>query len=198
MSTRRSDACERGVTLVELLVFIVVIGIALAALVHVLGLASVQSADPLRRKQALMLAEAMLEEVQLARFTYCDPTDDSARSAEEAGECASIPEAFGRAAPEPAGERPFDNINDYVAAAGTPTLAFNNAAGQLADVKGRAIPVNGYVVRLSVFPEPLGGIASSGNSANVDVFRIRVTVEFDGDSLVLDGYRTRYAPNILP
>ncbi len=197
MSTRPAQTRQHGVTLIELIVFIIVIGIALVALLNVLSLTSKHSADPLRRKQALMLAEAMLEEVQLARFTYCDPTDDNADRAESAADC-SIPEAFGRNAPEPAGTtRPFDNINDYVAAAGVNTLAFNNAAGQLADVNSRPIAVNGYTVRLSITPETLGGIASAGASANAEVLRIRVTVDFGGDSLVLDGYRTRHSPNIL-
>lgn len=197
MSTRLATGRQRGVTLIELIVFIIVIGIALVVLLQVLSLTSRHSADPLRRKQALMLAEAMLEEVQLARFTFCDPTDANAEGAQNAGECAAIPEAFGRKLPEPAGTRPFDNINDYVTAAGSATAAFDNAAGRLVDVNGRPIAVDGYTMRLSVTPEPLGGIASSGSSADVDVLRIRVTVEFDGESLVLDGYRTRHSPNTL-
>jgi len=196
MSTRGAAGRQRGLTMIELIVFIVVISIALVALLHVLGLTSRHSADPLRRKQALMLAEAMLEEVQLARFTYCDPTSDNADTAESSADC-TIPEAFGRNAPEPAGSRPYDNINDYVAAAGTPTLAFNNAAGRLADVNGTPLELAGYTVRLTITPEALGGIASGGNSADAEVLRIRVTVEFDGDSLALDGYRTRHAPNML-
>ncbi|MCA1245827.1 prepilin-type N-terminal cleavage/methylation domain-containing protein [Massilia sp. MS-15] len=196
MSTRRAPGRQRGLTMIELIVFIVVISIALVALLHVLGLTSRHSADPLRRKQALMLAEAMLEEVQLARFTYCDPSSDNADTAESSADC-TIPEAFGRNAPEPAGSRPYDNINDYVAAAGTPTLAFNNAAGRLADVNGTPLDLAGYTVRLTITPAALGGIAAGGNSADAEVLRIRVTVEFDGDSLALDGYRTRHAPNML-
>jgi len=38
---------------------------------------------------------------------------------------------------------------------------------------------------------------AGGASADTEVLRISVRVDYDGQSLVLDGYRTRYAPNSL-
>ncbi len=72
---------ERGMTLLELIMFIVVIGIAAAGVVGVIGYATRASTDPMIHKQALAIAEAVLEEVQLMPFTYCDPDDPQAATA---------------------------------------------------------------------------------------------------------------------
>ena len=61
--------------------FIVIVGAAVAGIIGMIGIATKSSADPLIRKQALSIAEAMLEEVRLQPFTYCDPDDPSAATA---------------------------------------------------------------------------------------------------------------------
>lgn len=186
---------QRGVTLVELIIFIVIIGVALAGLLQVLSFTSRNSADPVRQKQALMLAESLLEEVQLSGFTYCDPTDESADTAANWAAC-SIKEEFGQVAgKEPVGPRPYDNINDYVSAANKPEPAFD-VGGFLSDANGNRIAVEGYTATLTVSPAVLNGIGAAGTSANTDVLRITVEISYQGDKvLALDGYRTRYAPN---
>jgi len=57
-----------GFSLIELVVFIVVVGVGLAGVLAVLNLATQKSADPMVRKQALMIAEQMLEEIALQPF----------------------------------------------------------------------------------------------------------------------------------
>jgi len=52
--------------------FIVIVGAAVAGIIGMIGIATQSSADPLIRKQALSIAEAMLEEVRLQPFTLCD------------------------------------------------------------------------------------------------------------------------------
>jgi MSHA pilin protein MshD len=185
---------QRGVTLIELVLFIVVISVALLGVLQVMNLTAGASADPLRRKQALMIAEGLLEEVELAKFTYCDPSSDNATEAPDSASC-SIAESFGQGGNgEPVGARPYDNVNDYVAAAGVATAAFNNGA-VLTDANGVAMNVDGYSVLLTIRPQALGDIAASGASADVDALRITVEVSYDNQKIVLDGYRTRYAPN---
>jgi MSHA pilin protein MshD len=194
MCIDRGHGRERGVTLIELVLFIVIISVALLGVLQVMNMTTGSSADPLRRKQALMIAEAMLEEVQLAKFTYCDPTSDNAASAPSTAAC-NIGEAFGQGAGgEPVGPRPYDNVNDYVPAAGVASAAFD-AGGLLTDANGQRIDVDGYSVLLTIRPQDLGDIAASGSSADVDALRITVEVSYDNQKLVLDGYRTRYAPN---
>lgn len=62
---------QRGVTLVELVIAIVIVGIAAAALYSAMAGITARSADPMLRQQSLLLAEAHLEEI-LAQ-AYADP-----------------------------------------------------------------------------------------------------------------------------
>lgn len=57
-----------GFTLIELIVFIVIVSIGLAGVLAVFNTVVRGSADPLRQKQALAVAESMLEEIQLKSF----------------------------------------------------------------------------------------------------------------------------------
>ncbi len=184
---------QRGVTLIELIIFILIVGIALLAIVGVMSLTTKNSADPLRRKQAQMIAEGLLEEVQLARFTYCEPSADNADSAANAAACAGgMAEAWGA---ENGAGRPFDNVNDYVSAANVPASAFGN--GAILDAEGNSMGLEGYSAQVTITPQTLGGIGAPGASANTEVLRIRVEVRYGAESVVLDGFRTRYAPNFL-
>src|SRR5262245_2000641 len=79
MSTR-----SRGVTLVELIVFMVIVGVALAGIFAAFNTMTRSSADPQVRKQVLAIAESLMEEVALMPFTYCDPDDPQAASATSA------------------------------------------------------------------------------------------------------------------
>jgi MSHA pilin protein MshD len=193
-----APSAQRGVTLIELVIFMVVIGIGVAGILGVMSLATKTSADPVRRKQALLIAESLLEEVELAQFTYCDPSDSNADSASSSAGCASIPEKYGQAAPEPAGPRPYDNVNDYVDAAGTPKQAFD-VGNVLSDANGNAMNLQGYSATVAIVPEVLGtgagAIPVNGTAADNDVLRITVDVAYAaGQHVVLDGYRTRYLP----
>lgn len=190
---------QAGVTMIELVMFIVIIAVALAGIVGVMSFTSANSADPLRRKQALMLAEGLLEEVRLAGFTFCDPRADNADSAQNTAEC-TLAEGFGNEGP--AGTvflRPFDNVNDYVTAGNTPASPFADNTGALTDALGRRLGVAGYDATVTITPDRLGDIGAAatgiGTSADADALRIRVTVRYEGgDPVVLDGYRARYAP----
>jgi MSHA pilin protein MshD len=195
MCTDARTRRQRGVTLIEMIMFIVIVSVALAGVLQVLRFTTAHSADPLRRKQALMIAEGLLEEVQLAKFSYCDPNADNAETAIAAADC-TIQEVFGQGGTEPAGQRPYDNVNDYVDAANVPKAAFDSG-GVLADANGNPMGLGGYSARLTVSPQALSTIASGGTSANTDVLRITVEVSYDDQKVVLDGYRTRYAPNAL-
>ena len=61
--------------------FIVIVGAAVAGIIGMISITTQSSADPMIRKQALSIAEAMLEEVRLQPFTYCDPDDPTAATA---------------------------------------------------------------------------------------------------------------------
>ncbi len=184
---------NRGVSLIELILFIVIIGAGLAGILGVMNLTTRASADPLIQKQALAIAEAYLEEVLAMPFTYCEPDDAHAATAESAGavnpadttRCATTLEALG-AEGEARGSTtvPYDNVNDYNSL----------AAGAPANLDGTAISeLDAYQVSVAVVAEALGTVASSAS------LRVTVTVTGPIGTVVrLDGYRTRYAPNALP
>jgi MSHA pilin protein MshD len=200
-------ARQAGLTLIELIVFIVIIGVALGGVLTVFAYTTNNSADPLQRKQAMLLAEALLEEVSLARFTFCHPDDSAAETAASAGGCATLPENVG---PRPGDVRPFFNINDYVSAFGVRnTFTPGDTTGGITDVTGAALPARlasykAFVTINSVGafgPDgmKIGAVSAPVNAADTDVLHISVRVEFGSNqSIVLDRYRTRYAPNSTP
>ncbi|MFL0802102.1 MAG: type II secretion system GspH family protein [Agarilytica sp.] len=63
-----------GVTLIETIVFLVVVSIALVALVRVYTFAVSSSVDPAIRTRALELAQAQLDEVLARKFDEATPT----------------------------------------------------------------------------------------------------------------------------
>lgn len=54
---------QRGFTLIELVIFIVVVSIGMAGILSVMNTTVKSSADPMVRKQALAIAESLLEEI---------------------------------------------------------------------------------------------------------------------------------------
>jgi MSHA pilin protein MshD len=59
---------QRGVSLIELIMFIVIISIAISGILLVMNTVTGHSSDTLIRKQALAIAESLLEEVELQDF----------------------------------------------------------------------------------------------------------------------------------
>ena len=64
---------QRGMTLVELILTIVIIGIAATALFSAMALITGRSADPMLRQQSLAIAEGYLEEILLKEYHASDP-----------------------------------------------------------------------------------------------------------------------------
>lgn len=177
-----------GATLVELIVFIVVIGAGLAGILAVMNLTNRASADPLIQKQALAIAEAYLEEVLAMPFTYCDPDDPAAADALNAAACTTAENIGAEGGETRAGTPPFDNVSDYSALpAGVPATLDGTVIGGL----------DAYQVSVAIVQHSL----TDGANAVPAAASLRVTVTVTGPvgtSVMLDGYRTRYAPNALP
>jgi len=63
---------QRGFTLIELIIFIVVVSAGLAGILSVMNTVVKSSADPMIRKQTVAIAESLLEEILLK--DYANPT----------------------------------------------------------------------------------------------------------------------------
>lgn len=72
---RKINCRQRGVTLIELLVSIVVVGVAAGIVLGLLAMTTGASADPMLRHQASAIAEAYLEEIVLKSFDDPDGVD---------------------------------------------------------------------------------------------------------------------------
>jgi len=179
---RRLALAQRGFTLIELIIFIVVVSAALAGVLSVLTQSVARSADPQLRRQALAIAESLLEEVQLMPFTFCDPDDLAVDTAADAAGC-TTPEVIGNEGETRFAAPQFDNVNDY--------NGFAMNAG-ITDITGVAVPgLGAYTANVTVQVAALGNIPAAGNA-----LRITVTVNGPGGTVVtLEGWRTRYAPN---
>src|SRR5690349_16896813 len=123
---------QRGLTLIELVMFVVIVGAAVAGVLKVYTLAVGGSADPLVRKQATAVAESLLTEVLMQPFTWCDPQDpanDANSPPASAAACTTPQDGGGTLGPAPAGEtrgsatNPFDNVADYHGFAMGPGIA---------------------------------------------------------------------------
>jgi MSHA pilin protein MshD len=180
MSSRRA---ARGLSLVELVVFIVVLGVAFAGMLVLYNQLTRASIDPLVRKQALALASSVMEEVQLRAFTFCDPDDPAVHTATVPGDCGTQ-EVIGVEGGET--RATFDNVSDYHGlqmGAGTADPV-TTAAGTTVD--GTA----DYFVAVTVAQAGLAAINAT------ESLLIAVTARHvpSGTAVTLQGYRTRYAP----
>lgn len=71
---KQNHSKQLGVSLIELIVFIVVVSIALLALVGVYRQATMRNVDPLVRVQALEAAQSLLDEILSLKYSESTPT----------------------------------------------------------------------------------------------------------------------------
>jgi len=163
-----SPARLRGFSLIEAIVFIIIVSVALAGVLSVMNLTTQHSADPLVRKQAIAVAESLLEEISLHDFNN--------------------PAGGFSGAPTQANRQSFDDIGDYNGFA---------PPGGIYPIDS-AIPIpglTGYSVSVGVASADLGPAASLITAASNQAKLITVTVNGpDSVSVVLTGYRTGYGP----
>ncbi len=188
MTRGKTHSRRAGFTLIELIVFIVIVGIAVSGVLIAYDYAVRDSSDPIVKKQALAIAESLLEEIQQMPFTYCDPDDPALTTASSAAGCATA-EALGPEAGETrySTTTPFDNVNDY--------HGYNTATEVPPGVKDiTGTPITGlalYNATVTVANAALGGVAAAEG--------LLITVVVAGPanvSVKLDGYRMRYAPQL--
>ena len=179
--------CSRrqgGFSLLEAVIFIVVLGIGIAGMAILYNQLTLASVDPLIRKQALAIANSVMEEIQLRAFTFCDPDDPQVFTATAPGDCGTQ-EGIGQEGGETRYADPrYDNVSDYA--------GFSMAG--IVDVNGAPVAgLGGYSASVAI--QNSGGDFPAGIPADA-ALRITVTVAAPANvSVVLQGYRLRYVPN---
>jgi MSHA pilin protein MshD len=183
---------QRGLTLIELIVFIVIVSVALVGVLSVFNITTKSSADPMIRKQMLAIAESVLEEVMLQPFTWCDPDDPLAATA-TGYTCTTVQNTAAGKVGESRGSStvPLDNVLDY------------NGENITTDIAGTSMPA-GYSAHVDVASDTtLGGTSAIATADAVLLITVTAchaaTCPSPGaDSIVLQGYRARHSPNMLP
>jgi MSHA pilin protein MshD len=198
MSTRAA----RGVTLVELVMFMVIVGVALAAFFTVFSTITKGSVDPEVRKQLLAIAESLMEEVALMPFTYCDPNDANAATATSTAGCFTAANNEDLLALGPKNQPALGGLESR----GSPTNPLVNVSGYntfsmapVTDLTNTAVTgLGNYSASVAVTQAGLGSAPDAITAT--DALRISVTATYvpTGASVTLEGYRTRYAPNTAP
>lgn len=194
----KSGICSQGgFSLVEMVVFMVIVTTAIAGVIGALSFMGRHSADPLVRKQAIAIAESLMQEIQQMPFTFCDPDDPNASTATGYGDCAN-PQNATLNGPTPSTESrysatdPFDNVADY----GGFAMPGGGCAGICRIGNATALPgLNPYAASVAISQVGASG-AFSALPADA-VLQIVITVTGPADTIIrLTGYRVRYAPRI--
>ncbi len=165
---------QKGVTLVELIMSIVIIGVALAGILMVINRNVLSSADPMTQDQEVAIAESYLEEILLKDF--CDPSNTcivgNAPGSANCNVCPLVVEAS---------RDLFDNVCDYDGANDLPPKRQDNT---------NITSLPNYRAQVSVFTN---GTLNGLTGANCQVLRVEVTVTGpDNTAYTTTGYRTNY------
>jgi len=154
---------QRGFTLIELIIFIVVVSAGLAGILSVMNTVVKSSADPMVRKQAMALADSILEEILLKR--YCDPDRGDPDATPPTCIFPRIP------ADQESSRTDYDDVNDF---SGKSNADFTDLPGDLSS----------YVIGIAVVDDA----ATLGIAAK----RVTVTITHGSDVIAMTGYRTNY------
>lgn len=201
---RAGSGKARGFTLIDVLVLIVMVGTVAGGLTVLFSRLAAQSAESLRARQLLVLAQGLMSEVRAMPFTYCDPQDSRATLATGAftggSGCATTVDGMG---PEPGETRynaanRFDGVTDYQAFAmpGPGCTGLCNLAGTRLNPVGTAL--DGCSASVLLAPLALPGVPALDANGRPQALRIDVTVQCPGTTrLTLQGVRLRHAPRNL-
>ena len=162
---------QRGTTLVEVIIFMMIVSIAVVSVVSALSLAARQSADPLVQREALAVAESLVQEIDGQPYAQKDPYNPTGPD-----------DAIG---PEPGETRagsplPFDNPNDYSGYSENGIVAPD----------GSAVSSLGTYSASVVASQQAMGTVPAGDGLLVVV----TATGPDGQPVMLTTFRARYAP----
>jgi len=193
-----------GFSLIEVIIFIIILGLAFAGLLILYNRTSSASVDPVIRKQALAISASLIEEIELRAFTFCDPDDSNVYTATGPPAVGSVTGCTSAATVEGIGVEGgetrhvaprFDNVSDYAGycmGPGLPTCPDSTivtASGPPGVTGLEAYRTDVGVAQISTGELP-DVVASEGLLITVTTRHIPT-----GTTVSLQSYRVRYAPN---
>ena len=199
MTRHSCSVRQRGFTLIELIIFIVVVAAGLAGILSVMNTVVKSSADPMIRKQTVAIAESLLEEILLKEYSdpsaleagttaipirppvrYCDPdlslTPDALNPTSR---CTRTPQVRNGSDKE-ASRTEFDDVEDYDGYATTGIVDMTGATAGLPNYNITSVTVSTATV------------AQSAELNAIGAKRVTVTVSGPQGSISLTGYRANY------
>lgn len=159
---------QRGISLIELIIFIVILSVGLMGILQVMNNVTKHSADPLLHKQALAVAESLLEEIELQDF-------NDLGSGSPICPAASAVTAANRVSM-------YHIVNCYNGfTMSTPPGITDMAGAQVAGLIS-------YSARVAINNAALGAIPNAGSAVLITV----TVTDPQKDDIVISGYRTAY------
>ena len=157
---------QRGLTMIELIMFIVIVSVGVAGILLVINTVVKSSADPVVRKQSIAMADAVLEEVLLK--AYQNPATGGYDTTIPAN-CATPDRSL------------IDDVSDYACFDGS-TAAKRILGNQM------------IASSTTVLPDHWAKVVVSGETVSgVDMKKITVIVtDQSGTEYALSGYRGNY------
>jgi MSHA pilin protein MshD len=169
INAKNSGRGQRGMTLIELIVFIVIVGVGVAGILLVMNVTVRGGADPVVRKHALAMAEAILGEVLAKEFS--NPAGGYTESAPAT--CAN--------------RLLYDDVDDYSCFDGT---------SDNKKIHGDATLVSSSIAALAAYRATVVVDATAsavlGTLPVGKIKKVTVTVTGGGESIELSGYRANY------
>ena len=174
---------NRGFTLIELVVAIVILGIGTATFINLLNASTTSSIDPMVRQQANAAARAYLEEILLKPF--CDPdlvTTDCPTDCNSGNTCSSAVCTENTGGAET--RATFDDVCDYE----------NLPDNVVRDQTGADIGLTDYEVTVTVYDDTnadLNGLTGAARQS----LRVDVNVTHTSNpnvDVTVTGYRTNF------
>lgn len=149
---------HRGATLIEVIVFLLVIGIALAATLNVFTQNMLTNTDPLIRIRALELAQAQLDEVLARKFDENTPTGGvPACNSTGAVVCAGI-----------SSDSDFDDVGDFNAVNDSST---NGYEIDVSVVDSSLSGAEARLITVTVTTPPMAGLPA-GDTVTLSAYKV--------------------------
>ena len=163
--------CQRGMTLIELVMFIVIVSVGILGILSVMNVTVKSSADPIVRKQALAMADAILDEVLAKEFSN------------PAG-------GYTETAPTTCANRAlYDDVDDYRCFDGSTDSKKIHGDSSLGPIPIAALAGYRATVTVDATASAVIGAIPAGQIEKVTV---SVTSSGSGETIQLSGYRANY------